>query len=153
MSKTGKIVKYILWALLIVSAVLIISLIVNINEEVKTDPAMLGWVNTNLIWAYILVAVGAGVAVLAGIFNMIADKRAAKAGLVSIAFIAVVAIISYALASSEIPQFIGSDKFIADGTLTANVAKMVDASLKAVYILVGLAILAIASSPIIRLFR
>jgi len=45
MGKTGKIVTIILWALLIVSAVLIVSLMVNINEEVKTDPAMNSWVN------------------------------------------------------------------------------------------------------------
>ena len=55
MAKAGKIVTIILWALLIVSAVLVISLMVNISD-VETDPTMLGWVNTNLVWAYILIA-------------------------------------------------------------------------------------------------
>ena len=99
MNKTGKIVTILLWVLLIVSAVLIVSLMVNINEEVKTDPAMNGWVNTNLVWAYIL------------------------------------------------------NKFINDGTLTESIAKMVDAGLYATYILLAIAIVSIAVSPVIRMFR
>lgn len=153
MGKTGKIVTIVLWALLIVSAILIVSLIANINEEVKTDPAMLSWVNTNLIWAYILVAVGAGIAILSGLVHMFTDKKAAKNGLVALLFMGIVALISYSLASPQIPQFIGVDKFINDGTLTENVAKMVDTGLYATYILLGLAILSVASSSVFRLFR
>jgi cation transport ATPase len=153
MSKTGKIVTIVLWALLIVSAILIISLVVNINEDVDTDPAMLSWVNTNLIWAYILVIFGAGVAVFASLFHMFTDKKAAKGGLISLAFLGVVALISYLLASPEIPQFIGVDKFIADGTLNEQVAKLVDTGLYATYILLVLAVLAVASSSVMRLFR
>lgn len=153
MGKIGKIVTIILWALLIVSAILIISLVVNINPEVETDPAMLSWINSNLIWAYILVAVGAGVAVLSGLFNMFTDKNAAKNGIISIVFLGGVALVSYLIASPEIPQFIGVDKFIADGTLNESVAKLVDTGLIATYILLALAILSIASSSVIRLFR
>lgn len=153
MGKTGKIVTIILWALIIVSVILLVSLVVNVNEEVDTDPAMLGWVNTNLIWAYILVAIGAGVAILSGLFHMFTDKKAAKNGIISIAFLAVVALIAYVMASPEIPQFIGVDKFLADGTLNERVAKLTDTGLYATYILLGLAVLAVASSSVMRLFR
>ncbi len=153
MGKTAKIVTIILWALLIVSAVLIVSLIVNINEDVKTDPAMLSWVNSNLVWAYILVAFGAGVAIFASLFHMFTDKKAAKGGLISIVFLGLVALVSYLLASPEIPQFIGVDKFLADGTLNESVAKLVDTGLYATYILLALAIVAVASSSVMRLFR
>lgn len=153
MAKTGKIVTIILWALLIVSAILIVSLVVNINEEVKTDPTMLSWVNTNIIWAYILVAFGAGVAIFASLYHMFTDKKAAKGGIISIAFLGVVALIAYVLASPEIPQFVGVDKFLADGTLNTQVAKLVDTGLYATYILLALAILAVASSSVMRLFR
>ncbi len=153
MGKTAKIVTIILWALLIVSAVLIVSLVVNINEEVETDPAMLSWVNSNLVWAYILVAVGAGVAVLSGLFHMFTDKKAAKGGITSIVFLGVVALISYLIASPEIPQFVGVDKFLADGTLNESVARLVDTGLYATYILLALAIVAVASSSVMRLFR
>jgi hypothetical protein len=153
MSKIGRIVTIILWVLLIVSAVLVISLIVNINEEVDTDPAMLSWVNSNLVWAYILVAIGAGVAILAGLFHTVTDKQAAKGGIIALVFLGAVALVSYLLASPEIPQFIGVDKFINDGTLNEKVSKMVDTGLYATYILLVLAILSIASSSVIRLFR
>jgi hypothetical protein len=153
MNKTGKIVTIVLWALLIVSAILIVSLIANINAEVETDPAMNSWVNTNLIWAYILVALGAGLAVIAGLFHTVTDKKAAKGGMISLAFLGVIAFVSYLMASSEIPQFIGVDKFINDGTLTESIAKLVDTGLYATYILLGLAILSIAVTPLVRLFR
>ena len=153
MNKTGKIVTIVLWALLVVSAILIVSLVVNINEEVKTDPAMNSWVNTNLVWAYILIALGAGVAVIAGLFHTVTDKQAAKGGVISLAFLGAVALVSYLVASSEIPQFIGVDKFINDGSLTESIAKWVDTGLYATYILLGLAILSIVVTPLVRLFR
>lgn len=153
MSKTGKIVTIILWALLIVSAVLIVSLMVNINEEVKTDPAMNSWVNSNLIWAYILVAVGAGIAILAGFATMVTDKKAAKGGIISLIFMGAVALVAYLLASPEIPQFIGVEKFLNDGTLTESIAKWVDTGLYATYILLGLAIASIVGMSVVRLFK
>lgn len=153
MGKIAKIVTIVLWALLIVSAVLIISLVVNINEEVDTDPTMLNWVNSNLVWAYILVAFGAGVAVIAGLFHTVTDKKAAKAGIISLVFMGVVALVAYLMASPEIPQFIGVDKFINDGTLNERVSKLVDTGLYATYILLVLAILSIAMSSVMRLFR
>ncbi|QIA09548.1 hypothetical protein [Draconibacterium halophilum] len=153
MGKTGKIVTIILWALIIVSVILLVSLIVNVNNEVDTDPAMLSWVNTNLIWAYILVAIGAGVAILSGLFHMFTDKKAAKNGIISLVFLGVVGLIAYLMASPEIPQFIGVDKFLADGTLNERVAKLTDTGLYATYILLGLAVLSVASSSVMRLFR
>lgn len=153
MDKIGKIVTIILWVLLLVSSVLIVSLMVNINEDVKTDPAMLSWINTNLIWAYILVAFGAGIAVIAGLIQTVTDKKAAKGGLISLVFLGSVALVAYLMASSEIPQFIGVDKFINNGSLTEGIAKMVDAGLYATYILLAIAILAIVVTPVVRMFR
>lgn len=152
MSKSGKIVTIILWVLLIISTVLIVSLMVNISEN-DADPVMGGWINSNLIWAYILVAFGAGVAVISGLMHMVTDKKAAKRGVITLILFAIVAGISYIFASDSIPQFIGVDKFINDGTLTAQVSKMVDTGLYATYILIGVAILSIAFSSVTRLFK
>ena len=152
MNKTGKIVSIILWSLLAVSAVLIIIMMMNITEN-ETDATMGTWINTNLIWAYILMAVGAGVAIVAGLFHMASDMKAAKKGLISLAFLVAVALVAYLLASDEIPQFIGVQKFINDGTLTAQVAKLVDAGLYATYILLALAILSILFSGVTRIFK
>jgi hypothetical protein len=64
-----------------------------------------------------------------------------------------VAVVSYLLASDTIPQFSGVQRFINDGTLTPQVAKMVDTGLYATYILIGLAILSILFSSVSRLFK
>lgn len=153
MSKTGKIVTIVLWVLLIISAVLVVSLMVNIDENNKTDATMLSWVNSNIIWSYILVAVGAGIAIIAGLLNMVSDAKALKGGLTALVFMGAVVLVAYLLASPEIPQFVGVDKFINDGTLNEKVAKLVDTGLYATYILLGLAILSIVFSSVTRLFK
>ncbi len=153
MVKTGKIVTIILWALLIVSGILVISLMVNIDEANKQDPTMLGWVNTNIVWSYILVAFGAGIAVIAGLLNTATDKKAAKGGLIALVFMGAVVLVAYLLASPEIPQFLGVDKFVNDGTLTAQVAKMVDTGLYATYILLGIAVFSILVTAITNAFK
>ena len=152
MEKVGKIVTIVLWVLLIVSAVLIVSMMVNISEN-DADPTMGGWINSNLVWTYILLAIGAGIAVLAGLFHMATDIKAAKKGLISLVFLVAVAVVSYLLASDAIPQFAGVQKFINDGTLTPQVAKMVDAGLYATYILLAIAVLSILFSSVTRLFK
>ena len=153
MSKIGKIITILLWVLLIISAVLIVSMIVNISEN-DADAVMGSWINTNLIWAYILVAVGAGVAVIAGLLHMATDLKAAKGGLIALIFLAAVAVVSYLLASDAIPQFIGVEKFVNNGTLTAQVSKLVDTGLIATYILLAFAIIStVFSSVVFRLFK
>lgn len=152
MTKTSRLLTIILWVILAVSAVLIVSLMVNISPN-NADPIMGGWINTNIVWAYILLAVGAGIAILSGIFQMVTDLKAAKKGLISLAAIVIVAIIAYSLASDTIPQFIGVDKFIADGTLTPSSVKMVDAGLIATYLLFGIAVLSIAWSSVSQIFK
>jgi hypothetical protein len=152
MNKEGRIVTILLWVLIIVSAVLVVSLMVNISEN-EADATMGGWINSKLIWAYILMIFGAGIAVLSGIFHMATDLNAAKKGLISLLFLGAVALVSYLLASDQIPQFIGVQKFINDGTLTPQVAKNIDAGLYATYILLGLAVLSIILAPVTRLFK
>ena len=152
MNKVGKIVTILLWVLIIVSAVLIISLDANISEN-DTDPVMVGWINSNLVWSYILLCVAAGIAVISGLIHMFTDIKAAKKGLISLLFLGAIAIISYLLASDEIPQFIGVQKFINNGTLTNQVARLVDAGLYATYILLALAILSILASSVNRIFK
>lgn len=152
MEKIGKIVTIILWALLIVSAILIVSLVANINDVNKQDPAMLSWININLIWVYILGIVGAGIALIFGLLHTLTNKEAAKGGLISLVFMGAVALVAFLLASPEIPQFIGVKKYIDEG-LTTQTIKLVDAGLIATYILFAIAVLAIVLGPVIRLVR
>jgi hypothetical protein len=55
--------------------------------------------------------------------------------------------------TDAIPQFIGVDKFIENGTLTPRIAKMVDAGLIATYLLFGIAILSIVWSSVSQIFK
>lgn len=152
MEKTGKKITIVLWALVIVSVILIVSLMANINEDNDQDPAMLSWINANLIWVYILGIIAAGFTVLFAIYHTLSDKEAAKNGLISVAFLGGVALISYLMASPEIPQFLGVDKFIADG-LDGQTMKLVDTGLIALYIMLAISVLAFVAGPIIRIVR
>jgi hypothetical protein len=150
MEKIGKIITIVLWALIIVSAVLVISLVANINDVNDADPAMLSWINANIIWVYALLIVGAGVAVFFGLLHTVTNKQAAKSGLISLLFMGSVALVAFLLASPEMPKFIGIDKFIAEG-LTASTVKLVDAGLIATYILFAIAVISIVVGPLVRL--
>ncbi len=153
MIKIGKIITILLWVLLIISSVLIVSLMVNISEN-DADAVMGGWINSNIIWAYILVAVGAGIAVVSGLLHMATDLKAAKGGLIALVFLAAVAVVSYLLASDAIPQFIGVEEFVNNGTLTAKVSRLVDTGLIATYILLAFAVIStVFSSVVFRLFK
>lgn len=152
MEKTGKKITIVLWALVIVSVILIVSLMANINEDNDQDPAMLSWINANLIWVYILGIIAAGLAVLFAVYHTLSDKKAAKSGLISLAFLGGVALISYVLASPVIPQFLGVDKFIADG-LNGQTMKLVDTGLIALYFMLAISVLAFIVGPIIRIVR
>ncbi len=151
MIKTERIVTIVLWVMVIISAILVISLMVNISEN-DQDPTMAGWVNTNIIWAYILLAVGAGIAIISGLIHTFSDIKTAKNSLISLAILGGVVLVSYLLASDAIPQFMGVQKFLNNGTLTPQVAKLIDAGLILTYIMLGLAVLAIILSPLTRLF-
>lgn len=152
MEKVSKKITIVLWTLVIISVVLIISLMANINSVNDNDPAMLNWININLIWVYILGIAGFGLAVIFAVYQTLTSKEAAKKGLISVAFLAVVALIAYLLASPEIPTFVGVDKFIAEG-LNVKTMKFVDTGLIALYILLGISVLTFIFGPIIRLVR
>lgn len=152
MTKLSRLLTILMWVLISVSAVLVVSMMVNISEN-KADPVMGGWINTNLVWSYILLAASTGIALLAGILHMVSDIGAAKKGLISLAAFAVLAIVAYSLASDTIPQFIGVDRFIANGTLTPNIAKLVDTGLIATYLLFGLAIVSVVWSSVSQVFK
>ena len=152
MERIGKIITIILWALIFVSAILIVSLMVNINGSNDADPAMLSWINTNLIWVYILGIAGASLAVFFGLFQTVTSAEAAKKGLISIGFLGGVVLIAYILASPALPKFIGVDKFIAEG-LNGRTMKLVDTGLIALYIMLGIAVMTFILGPIIRIVR
>ena len=149
--KSSKILNIVLWVIIAVSAFLVVSLISNLSDN-KTDPTMGAWINTNLTWVYILFIACVGALALFGVYQMLTDRSAMKNGLVAIVFLGVIGLISYALADSSIPKFHGVENFVANG-LTPTVCKWIGTTLYGTYILFFIAVIAMAVSPIIKLFR
>ncbi len=150
--KLEKVTTILLWVLLAVSAVLIVSMMTNISEN-EADPTMSTWINTNLTWTYILLGVGAVVGVVFAMIQTFTDKEAAKKGLLALIFAGVVFGVAYVLASDAIPQFYGVEKFLADGTLTNSISKLIGTTLYATYILLFLSVVGVAFSSIARIFK
>ena len=153
MNKTAKIVTILLWVLIIISAVLVVSLMANVGADYKTNAILASWIDANLIWAYILIIFGFGVALVSSIIQMVTDKKAAKRGLLTLLIFVVIVGVSYLFASDAMPQFLGVDKFINNGTLTPRVSKLIDTGLYTMYILLGVAVISIAYSSVSRLFK
>jgi hypothetical protein len=124
----------------------------NINSSNESDPAMLSWININLIWVYILGIIGASLAVIFGLFHSFSNAQSAKKGMISLAFLGGVLLVAYILASPAMPNFLGVDKFIADG-LNESTMKLVDTGLIALYIMLGISLLTFIIGPIIRVVR
>ena len=71
----------------------------------------------------------------------------------SLLIIAAIVLVSYLLASDEVPVFLGSDKFVEQGILTPSVSKWVDTGLFTTYIFFALSIVAFIYSSVSRFFR
>ena len=152
MEKINKFANIILWVMMGITAVLAISFIVNISSNTE-DPEMNRWLDTNLIWNYILLLFSLVLLVFFGVKEMISSFKESKKGMFSLLVIAVIVLISYLLASDEIPVFLGSDKFVEDGILTPSVSKWVDTGLYTTYIFFALSLVAFLYSSVSRFFR
>ena len=150
--KLSKVLNIVLWVLLAVSAVLMVSLMGNISEN-DADPTMGAWINTNLIWVYILLAIGTVIALLFALGHMVTDKKALKGGLITLVFLAVVGFIAYLLADGSIPSFYGVEKFVAEGNLNESISKWIGTMLYGTYLLFFIAIIAMLAAPVMKLFR
>lgn len=152
MEKINKFVNIFLWVIMGITAILAISFIVNISNNTD-DPDMNRWLDTNLIWNYILLILSLVLLVLFGVKEMIASFKESKRGMFSLLIIALIVLVSYLLSSEEIPVFLGSEKFVEQGILTPSVSKWVDTGLYTTYIFFALSIIAFIYSSVSRFFR
>jgi hypothetical protein len=152
MNKVGKYGTIILWTILVITAFLAISFIANISDN-EADPDMNSWLSTNLIWAYILLILSIVILVGFAIYQMIVDFSGAKKGILSLGLMVAVVLISYLLASDEMPNFLGAQKFIEDGTLTTSTMKWIDTGLIATYLVLGTSIVSIIYASVSRFFK
>lgn len=152
MNKFSRFSIIILGVIIAVTAVLLFLMLTNISN-VPNDPTMGAWISTNLSWAYILFFLALGLSLIFLVYQLITDFKAAKGGLMAVGFLLLILLVSYLLASGEMPKFPGVQKFIDSGTLTPQVSKWVDTGLISVYFLLGIAVISLIYASFSRVFR
>ncbi len=143
MEKSKKIASIILYVLMAISVVLFIVMFTSIDSETNPCERARNLMALNINWAIVMFVVAAVIAVGFAIIQTLSDKSKAVSGLLVLLLMGVVVLVSYMLASSEIPQFFGVEKFIADGSLTPTISRWIGAGLNVTYILAGGAILSV----------
>lgn len=153
MDKKRKITSIILWVLMLVSIALFVYMQVSIDSETNPGAKAVQAITLNLKWAYLLFGIAAIVAVFFAVVQILGDKAKIISSVVSLLILGAVLGVAYSLASSEIPNFFGVDKFVANGTLDETISRWVGTGLYFVYILFGGAFLAIIGFGAASIFK
>lgn len=136
----------------VVSVILIVSLVSSISNDI-TNSTMGNWININLRWAYVLLFVAVVVLILFALYQFFSNLKSAKGALLGIGAVLLIVLISWMLGSSEYPKFFGVEKFIADGTITPTITRVIDTALYSTYIIFGLSFVALIYSSVSRYFK
>ena len=153
MEKTRKFTTIALWILMAISVVLFVIMITSIDSETNPCERAVSLITLNINWAIVLFVIAAVIALGFALVQMFSDKHKALWAAGIIALFAVILGISYALASSEIPQFYGVEKFVANGTLTESISRWVGTGLYVTYILFAGAFLSIIGFGASSIFK
>jgi len=153
MEKSSKIASIALWGLSAISIVLFLIMFTSIDSESNPGAKAQNWMSINIKWAEVMFVLAALVAVGFAAVQMFSDKTKAKNGLFVVLLFAVIILVSYLMASNELPVFFGSDKFVADGTLTPSISRWIGTGLNATYITFAGAILSVAYFGVAKLFK
>lgn len=153
MDKSRKITTIILWVLMIISIAFFIYMFVSIDSETDPSTKAVELITLNINWAIALFALGAVIILIFSLLQVFGDKAKLINMLVFIALFAAVIGIGYSLATGDIPNFFGVDKFIANGTVNETISRWIGTGLYVTYILFGGAFLAIIGFSTIKLFK
>lgn len=118
-------------------------------ESAGTDLEEPIYTDTALLWMKLLLVVAALVAVLFPVIGMITNPKSAIKTVGAIAVLAIVILISYAMASDAIPVFQGAEEM----DITNKLSKNVGMGLHAMYVLLAMGIIAIVATEIIDRFK
>ncbi len=148
MTKLSKILSIVLYVLLGVT--LVLAGLFFFGGEVEGAPlATPVYTETFLDWAKILVVAAAVIAILFEVVALVLNPRNAIRTLVSIAVLAIIALVSYALGDGTPLNLIG----YTGGDNVPSMLVMSDTFLYSTYFLFGLALLVILYTELSRLFR
>lgn len=153
MEKSSKLASIVLYVLMAISVVIFVIMFASIDSETDPSENARNLMTMNINWSIALFAIAGVLALAFAIVQIVTDKSKAVSALGAIGILAVVVVISYVLSSSEIPQFFGVDKFVADGSLTPVISKWIGTGLNVTYILFGGAILSVAGFGTMSVFK
>jgi len=121
-----------------------------ILEVEKTADAWGGLVlNASIVLFIICAVMAVGFAIYKFITDAIDNPKSAIKPAIALGAVALLVIISYSMASDAIHQFLGSDNF----EITASTSKWVETSLYGMYILFGIAVVALIYTEVSRIWR
>ena len=103
-------------------------------------------VNIGIIVAYVLVVIGVVTAVVFPLINALSEPKLLIKSGIGILAVLVVFGLGYALADSTLTA-----KFIQSGVETGNLSRMIGGSLTMVYLLMGVAIIGIVYTELVKL--
>lgn len=135
-----KYISFIKYALLIISAILVILFMVGALGEDAAVTAMLDWM-------YVLLALGVATAIFMPVINIIQDPKKSVRSLMGLAIVAVVLIVAYAFAS-DAPVVTATKVF--DNPIEL---KFTDTSLYAMYAALAAAVASILVGELTNLFK
>lgn len=143
----AKITKVLLWVLIALSLFFALMLFIN------TSGTETSWIQNSLVFTYVLLGIAAASAILFSLYifvmKLLAKPKKAIVTLIPIALIGLILLISYSSASSELldmPNYDGVDN--VPGQL-----KWSGAGLIMSYVLLGLAVIAILVSSVMKFFK
>lgn len=153
MEKSSKITTIILWVLMVISIALFIFMFTAIDDEINPGAKAVQLITLNINWSIALFALAGVIVALFSFLQVFTDKSKMVSTLAIVVIFAAVIGISYAFANSEIPNFFGVDKFVADGTVNETISKWIGTGLNITYILFGGAFLSIIGFSAVNLFK
>lgn len=156
MDKSRKITTIVLWVLMIISIAIFVYMFVFIDSDIdplNPSAKTRELIALNINWAIALFAIGAVIILVFSLLEVFGDKsKLIKMAVFLVLFAAIIGI-GYALASSDIPNFYGVNKFIANGTVNETISRWIGTGLHVTYILLGGAFLSIIGFSTVKLFK
>jgi len=151
--KSNKIASIVLWGLSAISIVLFLIMFTSIDSESNPGAKAQNMMSINIRWAEVMFILAAVIAIGFATIQMFSDKTKAKNGLLIVLLFGAIILLSYLMASNELPKFFGSEKFVADGTLTPTISRWIGTGLNVTYIMFVGAILSVAYFGVAKLFK
>ncbi len=128
-----KIVKIVALLIGLIAVFFLVNIMTLGDEAIKADAANQGVLSGFATLAYVVLAIAATTAIVSSLVNLVSQPEKLKKTLMSLGVFAIVLLVAWFASSGE-------ERLLSDGsTLTSGQSQMIEAGIKAFYILILLA--------------